>query len=64
VNKLIDELDGLKKVAAKLVRFDGAFLRFTGELRIEHQHAGKVIDSYTDPAIWELMYLGKTRTSR
>jgi hypothetical protein len=40
VNKLTDELDGLKKVAAKLVHFDGAYLRFTGELRIEHQHTG------------------------
>jgi hypothetical protein len=64
VNKLINELDGLKKVAAKLVHFNGAYLRFTGELRIEHQHTGKVIDSYTHPAIWELMYLGKTRTTR
>lgn len=64
VNKLIDELDGLKKVAARLVRFDGAYLRFTGELRIEHQHAGNIVDSYTDSAIWELMYLGKTRTSQ
>jgi hypothetical protein len=64
VNKLIDNLDGLKKVAAKLARFDGAYLRFTGELRIEHQQAGTVVDSYTDSAIWELMYLGKTRTTR
>jgi hypothetical protein len=62
VNKLINELDGVKKVAAKLVRFDGAYLRFTGELRIEHRHAGAIVDSYTDSAIWELMYLGKTRT--
>jgi hypothetical protein len=60
VSKLIDELDGLKKVAAKLIRFDGAYLRFAGQLRIEHLHAGEVIDSYTDSAIWELMYLGKT----
>jgi hypothetical protein len=64
VHKLINELDGFKKVAAKLARFDGAYLRFTGELRIEHHHAGKIVDSYTDSAIWELMYLGKTRTSR
>jgi hypothetical protein len=62
VNKLIDELHGPKKVAAKLIRFDGAYLRFTGELRIEHRHADTVVDSYTDSAIWELMYLGKTRT--
>jgi len=64
VNKLINEIDGLKKIAAKLARYDGAYLRFTGELRIEHQHAGNIVDSYTDAAIWELMYLGKTRTSR
>jgi hypothetical protein len=64
VNKLINELDGFKKVAAKLVRFDGAYLRFTGELRIDHHHAGKIAGSYTDSAIWELMYLGKTRTSQ
>jgi len=64
VNKLIDELHGLKKVAARLTRFDGAYLRFTGELRIEHQHLGNIIDSYTDAAIWELMYLGKTRTKQ
>ena len=64
VAKLIDELGGIKKLAAKLVRFDGAYLRFTGELRIEHQEAGNVIGSYADPAIWELMYLGKTHDKR
>ncbi len=61
VNRLIDELHGPKKVAARLIRFDGAYLRFTGELRIEHRHAGIVVDSHADSAIWELMYLGKTR---
>lgn len=63
-SKLIDGLDGFKKVAARLVGFDGAYLRFTGELRIEHQHAGNVIGSHTDSAIWELMYLGKTHTKQ
>jgi hypothetical protein len=62
VARLIDELHGPKKLAARLVRFDGAYVRFTGELRIEHRHADAVVDSYTDPAIWELMYLGKTGT--
>jgi hypothetical protein len=61
VNKLIDELHGPKKVAARLLRFDGAYLRFTGELRIEHRRSDSLVDSYTDSAIWELMYLGKTR---
>jgi hypothetical protein len=62
VARLIDELHGPKKLAARLVRFDGAYLRLTGELRIEHRHADAVVDSYTSPAIWELMYLGKTGT--
>jgi hypothetical protein len=61
VNRLIDELHGPKKVAARLMRFDGAYLRFTGELRIEHRRSETVVDSYADSAIWELMYLGKTR---
>jgi hypothetical protein len=60
-NRLIDQLQGAKKVAAMLIRFDGAYLRFTGELRIEHRRSDVVVDSYTDSAIWELMYLGKTR---
>jgi hypothetical protein len=63
ISKLIDELGGVRKLAARLVRFDGAYLRFTGELRVEHQHGGKVVDSYADNALWELMYLGRTRTT-
>jgi hypothetical protein len=63
-NRLIDELHCAKKVAARLVRFDGAYLRFTGELRIEHRRADTVVDSCTDSAIWELMYLGKTQTKQ
>ena len=47
-----------------LIRFDGAYLRFTGELRIEHRRSDTVVDSYTDSAIWELMYLGKARGQR
>jgi hypothetical protein len=62
-NKMIDDLHGPKKIAAKLIRFDGAYLRFTGEIRIEHRRAGEVVDSYTDSAIWELMYLGKTQAA-
>jgi hypothetical protein len=64
VNRLIDELHGPKKVAARLIRFDGAYLRFTGELRIEHRRADMVVDSYADSAIWELMYLGKTHSKQ
>jgi hypothetical protein len=62
VLKLADWLHGEKKLAAKLTRFDGAYLRFTGEIRIEHRRAGTVVETYTDSAIWELQYPGKTRT--
>jgi predicted secreted hydrolase len=62
VLKLIGWLHGEKKVAAELMGFDGAYLRFTGEIRIEHRRAGTIVDSYTDSAIWELQYPGKTRT--
>jgi CrtC N-terminal lipocalin domain len=61
VTKFIDQLHGPKKVAAKLVGFDGAYLRFTGELRIEHRRGETLVESHTDSAIWELMYLGKTQ---
>src|SRR5260370_6794890 len=61
VLKLIDWLHGEKKVAAELMGFDGAYLRFTGEIRIEHRRAETIVDSYTDSAIWELQYPGKTR---
>jgi hypothetical protein len=61
-DRMIDQIPGVKKVAAKLTRFDGAYLRFTGELRVEHLRAGHVLASHADTAIWELMYLGRTRT--
>jgi hypothetical protein len=61
VTKFIDQLHGPKKVAAKLVGFDGAYLRFTGELRVEHRRGETLVESHTDSAIWELMYLGKTQ---
>jgi hypothetical protein len=61
-DRMIDQIPGVKKVAAKLTRFDGAYLRFTGELRVEHLRAGHVLASHAATAIWELMYLGRTRT--
>jgi len=61
VTKFIDQLHGPKKVAARLAGFDGAYLRFTGELRIEHRRGETLVESHTDSAIWELMYLGKTQ---
>lgn len=59
--KFIDDLKGPKKAAARLVGFDGAYLRFTGELRVERYKNEQLVDSHTDDALWELMYFGKAR---
>jgi hypothetical protein len=61
LNRMADALKGIKRIAARLVRFDGAYLRFTGELQVSHYHAGKLSETYKDEAIWELMYFGHAR---
>lgn len=60
-SKFIDELKGPKKAAAKLVGNDGAYLRFAGELCIEHHQSERLVDIHADDALRELMYFGKTR---
>jgi len=52
---------GLARRSLRLCGFDGAYLRFAGELRIEHYTAEKLVDSHADDALWELMYFGKAR---
>ena len=61
LTKMVDDLTGLKKVAAKLARFDGAYLRFTGEIRVERYRGEELVENHTDDALWELMYFGKAR---
>lgn len=58
-NRLIDNLSGLKKVAARLVGFDGAYLRFAGQMTVTVSRAGRQVEHHTDDAIWDLMYFGK-----
>jgi len=60
-DKLIDGLKGPKKAAARLAGFDGAYLRFAGELRIEHYQGGQLVESHADDALRELRYFGKAR---
>ncbi len=60
-DKFIDDLKGPKKAAARLTGFDGAYLRFAGELRIERYQGEQLVESHTDDALWELMYFGKAR---
>ncbi len=59
--QLIDEVTGLKHLLARLTRFDGSYLRFTGNVRLERFIAGKRVEDFGDPGIWELMYFGHTR---
>jgi len=58
-DRFIDDIKGPKKLAARIVGFDGAYLRFTGELRIERYRGEQLVENYTDDALWELMYFGK-----
>ncbi|MBQ3016964.1 MAG: hydroxyneurosporene dehydrogenase [Clostridia bacterium] len=45
---------------ARLIGFDGGYLRFEGIATIEKIKDGTVIESVSDPAVWELMYFGKS----
>lgn len=60
-NKFIDTVTGLKKLAARLIGFDGSYLRLTGPVTVTHRVAGEELESVSAPAIWEQMYPGKTR---
>ena len=57
----IDMLPGLAKFAAKLIGFEGSYLRFEGSATIEKIENGEVVESVTEEsAVWELMYFGKS----
>ncbi|HEY8845448.1 MAG TPA: hypothetical protein VIM24_02220 [Candidatus Limnocylindrales bacterium] len=61
-NRMIEALHGVKRAAAELLRFDGAYLRFSGEIRVEHYQGAEIVDQYvTEDAIWELMHFGHAR---
>lgn len=60
-DRLVETLHGPKRLAARLIGFDGAYLRFSGRIRIQHFHDGRLIDEFANDALWELMYLGRNR---
>jgi hypothetical protein len=43
------------------MHFDGAYLRFVGDLQISKYRAGELVENCKDDAIWELMYFGRAR---
>lgn len=59
--RLVDSFSEPKKSMAIKAGFDGAYLRFTGNARIEHLNNDQVIEMVEGHALWELMYFGKER---
>jgi hypothetical protein len=56
--RFIDQVKGVKHLLARLARVDGAYLRFTGQVELEHFVDGESVERFADPGIWELMYFG------
>ncbi len=57
--KFLDEIHGIKHVLARLIGFNGAYLRFTGDLKLDHYQDNQLVETLHDEAIWELMYFGR-----
>ncbi|WEV43927.1 hypothetical protein OZX56_01475 [Lactobacillus sp. ESL0684] len=56
----IDQISGIKKLLAKLAGFDGAYLRFSGKIKLEVFDDDQVIETQSSQGLWEEMYFGKT----
>jgi hypothetical protein len=59
--RMIDGITGIQRIAAKATRFDGAYLRFTGEIMVQRFERDVLAEEHMDTAIWELMYFGHAR---
>jgi hypothetical protein len=44
-----------------LAHFDGAYLRFVGDIEVSRYRGDELIETHKDDAIWELMYFGHPR---
>jgi len=58
---LIDHIKGIKHFLAKIAGFNGSYIRFTGNVQLEHFVNGEKVEDVSDPGIWELMYFGHVR---
>jgi len=57
--RFIDMIKGFKGFLVKLIGFDGAYMRFTGEVTVERFEGDKKIETVKEKsAVWELMYFG------
>jgi hypothetical protein len=64
VSRMIDTITGVKRIAARLAHFDGAYLRFVGDLEISRYRGTELVETHKDDAIWELMYFGHARNQQ
>ena len=63
-NNFIDLLSGIKKLGARLIGFSGSYLRVEGIATVERIEDGRAVESVSEPAVWELMYFGKSGADR
>ena len=60
-SRMLEGIHGVKRFAAILAGFDGAYLRFSGECRVQRYRGDSLVEEHADKAIWELMYFGHAR---
>lgn len=58
--RFVDVLPKPLGTLARLVGFDGGYLRFEGEATVERFEGESIIERVSAPAVWELMYFGKS----
>ena len=54
------EVTGIKRLLMRLIGLDSAYIRFSGDATVEKYEGDMVVEKVSAPAIWELMYVGKT----
>jgi hypothetical protein len=59
IERMIESVQGPKRVLARIAGFDGAYMRFTGQVTIERTGRDTAAETVTAPGLWELMYFGK-----
>jgi hypothetical protein len=57
---MIESVQGRKRALARIAGFDGAYMRFTGQVTVERIGRDPVPETVTAPALWELMHFGKS----
>ncbi|MBQ8907042.1 MAG: hydroxyneurosporene dehydrogenase [Clostridia bacterium] len=58
--RFVDVLPKSLGFLAKMIGFDGGYLRFEGTATVERLEGDKAAETVSAPAVWELMYFGKT----